>query len=275
MENVNMRNRCRRKSSSLIDLSKESIFDSTMMSLPNSSLNESLNATDQYEKIQALTIRLEQCSLQLKSAHQEIENLLSENYRLKQDLNKSLTTIEHYKKLDMSNQPSGTPLLIKNKRKNKRNSVSTPLKCHIEVSTKNPEENPNAPNSETCNPYITSNLKLKGTKRKLCVISNKHYSGSLQCVEEGFSADFTVCRYLSPNSSIKQLLDGLKNKLLDYTFNDYCIVLLGLDNIYQIISNNIKIDLKKFPHSYIDSNKAIECSDITNDNFTSNNLFRI
>lgn len=81
------------KTSSLNNISniheEASIFDSTMMSLPDSYHNNSQTFHDLNERIKILTN-------DLLSANQEIENLNSENFRLKADLQNSLKIIKQY-----------------------------------------------------------------------------------------------------------------------------------------------------------------------------------
>lgn len=73
------------RTSSLNDITKDSsvLFDTTMISLPNTSLNSSQTVIDLNDKIKLL-------SDDLLIAHQEIENLISENFQLKSDLQKYL-----------------------------------------------------------------------------------------------------------------------------------------------------------------------------------------
>lgn len=112
-QNITYRTCKPQKASSLNDISvsNSSIFDTTMMSLPNTSLNESHIIQELNEKVNSLTI-------QLASAHQEIENLNTENFRLKTDLNKSLKVAETLKKISLES-PCVTPISGSNKKRNK------------------------------------------------------------------------------------------------------------------------------------------------------------
>lgn len=65
------------------------------MSLPNTSLNTSQTIVDLQEKVKEL-------SYDLQSAHQEIENLNNENFRLKSDLQNHIKTIETLKKISLT-----------------------------------------------------------------------------------------------------------------------------------------------------------------------------
>ncbi|KAH9632970.1 hypothetical protein HF086_003012 [Spodoptera exigua] len=83
--NITYRNHRLFKTSSLCDLTADNsaLFDTTVASLPNTSLNTSQTVVDLQERVKKL-------SEELDSAHVEIENLNSENFRLKTDIQKYL-----------------------------------------------------------------------------------------------------------------------------------------------------------------------------------------
>lgn len=110
------------------------LFDATMQSLPNTSLNES-------HTILSETIKKLQC--ELESAHKEIENLNIENIRLKTDLGESYRVIELYKKVQLFDKktPTKSP---KSQRKKKgatnKSSPSVPcLSNFIDIAVKSPK----------------------------------------------------------------------------------------------------------------------------------------
>lgn len=89
-ETNNVTHRQKQRSNSLHDISSynSSLLDTTMLSIPNSSLlNDSQCISELNEKINTL-------GKNLSNAHQEIENLNTENIRLKLDLGKALSRIE-------------------------------------------------------------------------------------------------------------------------------------------------------------------------------------
>ncbi|CAH2108832.1 unnamed protein product [Euphydryas editha] len=250
MENVTMRNR-RPRSSSLIDLSKESIFDTTMMSLPNSSLNESLNPTELYERIKILTAQLDKCNLELQSAHQEIENLLSDNFKLKNDLAKSRATIENYKKISTSNFFTGTPTSGRKKKKSNQNNHSTPSK---RLSIVQPEFNQKSyPSTAT----ITTPIIIKPKQRnKVYVLNSRKTKHSLPLIEGAFSDYADFCHFVTPNCSSRELLIDIDKKLKDFTTNDYCILFIGEndikeDNNYINLIKSIRQSLQSVTHTNI------------------------
>jgi hypothetical protein len=236
MENITQRVHRHRplKSSSLTDLCEETLFETTMMSLPNSTLNESLDTAELHKKIKTLTEQLDNTNQELNSAHLEIENLNSENFRLKMDLNKSLTTIENYKRVSITDQIIETPLSGRKKRKNKQNnSISSTSKSLTALQSERIQDRcePTISNSRDSSHILsvkkTSETEKSDTKRKLCILSNRHYSGTLDCIKDTFSNEFEYCRCLLPNSRINQLFMNLKNRLLEFTMNDYCLIILG------------------------------------------------
>lgn len=121
MESENVTFRKLHKSSSLGNLyhNNSALLDATMMSVPNTSLNDSdtfMNLNDTIKKLTA----------ELHSAHLEIENLNSENFRLKMDLGNCQKTIDAYKKVTLSNRKITTPGRFRNSSQN--NSFSTPAR---------------------------------------------------------------------------------------------------------------------------------------------------
>lgn len=73
---------------------------------------------------------------------------------------------------------------------------------------------------------IDSEIDLS-ERPKLCVLTNSSSWGTLAAVDATFSNQFDYIRYLSPNSSIKYLLQNIDKKLHGYIMRDYCIVMLG------------------------------------------------
>lgn len=125
-----------RRTSSLTDLSfmtnsnEKTILDTTMMSIPDS-------LHDNSDVISQLTDQNKTLTMQLLSAHQEIENLNSENFRLKTDLQNVTKTLNTYKKI-----------------------CSTPEKKSIAPVRKNQSMQKNSPsclnNNELCEPHRKS-----------------------------------------------------------------------------------------------------------------------
>lgn len=138
-----------RRSSSLVNLSKDdsSLFETTMRSLPNSSLDESQTIIDLNDKIRALRE-------DLTTAHTEIENLNSENNQLKTDLEKYLHTIKTLK------QVTESPLTGRKKRQKSRSSTpkaTTPVKTNSPEKSVVPEPSSSAITQSSLLPTSTDN----------------------------------------------------------------------------------------------------------------------
>ncbi|CAG5000032.1 unnamed protein product [Parnassius apollo] len=86
----------------MTNIEESRLFDTTIMRLPDTLHNNSQTLQDLNEKIKSLTNdRL--------SANQEIENVNSEYFRLKVDLDKSLKIIDSYKRINAFDRKSMTP----------------------------------------------------------------------------------------------------------------------------------------------------------------------
>lgn len=113
-DNVTFRFRPRKRANSLGSLTDSSILESTRLSLPDAVLDESeLNCTSK--------IKIHDLENQLTAANNEIENLLLENIRIKNELEKCMKLNEMYKKIeygDVQNSP-----LLGRKRKRQRDSI--------------------------------------------------------------------------------------------------------------------------------------------------------
>lgn len=120
METDNVTFRChqRRRVSSLGELSESSLFESTRISLPHTNRDDSNYALNQ---------RIHDLEKQLLAANNEIDNLVLETVRMKQELEKTLKIVDMYKKVDPSNTHN-TPLLG---RKRKRQRISIGLEESI------------------------------------------------------------------------------------------------------------------------------------------------
>lgn len=120
-QNITYRSRYRnlRRSSSLVNISNEdsSLFNDTIRSLPNSSLDESQTIIDLHDKIKILQSDLD-------VAHAEVDNLNSRNNSLQTELDKCRRTIDAFKLLS-SDRGSKTPLTGRKKRNNSRHNSSS------------------------------------------------------------------------------------------------------------------------------------------------------
>ncbi|CAG5013494.1 unnamed protein product, partial [Parnassius apollo] len=124
-DNITYRIQYRRNSLTDVDSDNSALFDRTISSLPNTTLNPSQTILELNEKITKL-------SDDLQIAHHEIENLNSENFRLKSDLQKYLKIVETYKSLNLTENKKLTPRSGR-KCKQTRNIDVTPVTKSIQV----------------------------------------------------------------------------------------------------------------------------------------------
>ncbi|CAG5050890.1 unnamed protein product [Parnassius apollo] len=123
-ENITYRTQYRRNSLTDVDSDNSALFDTTISSLPNTTLNPGQTILELNENITKL-------SDNLQIAHHEIENLNSENFRLKSDLQKYLKIVETYKSLNLTENKRFTPRSGR-KCKQTRNTAVTPVTKSIQ-----------------------------------------------------------------------------------------------------------------------------------------------
>lgn len=141
MDNITQRKRTPNlyQSRSFNDLSTSHIFDSTMTSLPSTSLDGNRPCCE------VLQEQINQLTSELRSANNEIDLLNEENINLKNELTKCQKSINLYKKLDFienspksSNRKNRRNKIYDSNRQGARSQFTTPEKCNqqdIEVVT--------------------------------------------------------------------------------------------------------------------------------------------
>lgn len=242
----------------LSSTSEKSLLDATMMSLPDSSLH------DHTDVINNLSERVKTLTVELQSAHQEIENLNSENFRLKTDLQNMLKTVNTYKKVCSTPERRSpkTPVSVRkiktvsnNELRTQNNNIKTsslqsPRDCVQRLTTMHNKETQtvcyshtqtvNKPNKESRSllnkkssySELADNKEAKRKqKKKLCILSSSKSKWSLSLTEDVFSDYFNFCNYVYQNGTIKEVLGNIKSKLKDFTLNDYCIIFIGENDI--------------------------------------------
>lgn len=256
MDNVTYRRPVR--TNSLNDLTimtsesnERTLLDTTMMSIPDSLHDNSNVINDLNEQVKLLTT-------QLQSAHQEIENLNSENFRLKCDLNNMIEKNETLKKVCSTPVRKNTTPKSSTKSKQPQNKEIKFNSPNITDIKKDIETQVNLCNctqkSQKSNSENTSKTKLIHPKNKLCIFSCNRSKGLLPIIEETFSSHFDYCHYLLPNNTITEAMADLENKLKDFTLSDYCIFVIGENDIksednYVNTIQMIKERLQKVTHT--------------------------
>ncbi|KAH9643299.1 hypothetical protein HF086_012969 [Spodoptera exigua] len=290
--NITHRKPCR--SSSLTDLTimtnEKAIFDCTMMSIPDSFHDNSAALSDLSEQNKILT-------MQLLSAHQEIENLNTENFRLKTDLQEMIKKINMYKTI--CSTPIKKNIAPFHKSSTSYHKTKT---CYVTFNDMSNESFRDSPNTTTavvsketqtdeiCNLHphklckrsfnddnkdlkvgITNNnnnkqLQKPKLKNKICVLNSKRIRGSLLALEDVFSDYFDYCHYLIPNSTTEDIMSNLTQKLENFNLNDYCLLFISERDIkekndYEKVIQNIRESLQ------YTENKSY-CEDLTEGKFS-------
>lgn len=85
-------------------------------------------------------------------------------------------------------------------------------------------------------------IKPKNTKRKLCIVSANKSNKILSIAKNTFQ-NCEFCHYVSPNCGTEQLINNLEKKLIEYTMNDFCIILIGEKDFHKT-ANYVDIIIK-------------------------------
>jgi regulator of replication initiation timing len=241
------------------------LFDTTMMSMPDSLHDNSNAISDLNEQVKLLTT-------QLQSAHQEIEHLISENFQLKCDLNDMAKKNETFKKICSTPVRKGTTPKSMSKNKQHPNKDIMTLNNQYHEIKKDKEAQVNLCCTHTSN-YLNpeppsfrhssvntqtakngSKTKFNRPKNKLCVFSCNRFKGALPIIEDTFSSYFEYCHFSFPNSTITGAMSNMENKLKNFTLSDYCIFVIGENDIksednYVNTIEKIKERLQKVTHT--------------------------
>ncbi|KAF9406959.1 hypothetical protein HW555_012856, partial [Spodoptera exigua] len=256
--NITYRNYRLFKTSSLCDLTADNsaLFDTTMASLPNTSLNTSQTVVDLQERVKKL-------SEELDSAHVEIENLNSENFRLKTDIQKYLKTIDTYKELASNiDRKNNTPLSGRKRKTHQgyKISLTKPLIEDLNIKQTYSDKTQDLPVStyhdkspRASTQWLSNGSVVPKQKNKLAIISSGCTKGTLPLIEKVFSDSFEYCHYLLPNVFTEEALSTIEHKLKAFSINDYCLIFIGENDLknddYMEILDNLRKYLKKNTHT--------------------------
>lgn len=215
-------------------------LEGTTSSLPDIS-------DDYIEEKNKLQEQNEELSLQLKSAHAEIETLLLENKGLKQQLSELTKNNDLLKKITHSpvKPKVATPKHKQNlQTKNKQTQTFSCTKSlqNTCVSERDKEvsfiKNLVEPTQMTValdnikqSTHTVQNIKHI-IKRKLCIISTNNYNKILSIAENTISKNSELCHYITPNCGATPLLNGLHEKTRGFTKNDFCIIMIGEEDFF-------------------------------------------
>lgn len=210
----------------------------------------------------------------LHSADVEIQNLIGENYTLKNRIKQLEQTVNNLKKI-CSSSSTQNKTTSTNKRSRKSLTKKKLNFCsekeenqsfqdlNVSPTTSTVEINKEMTQISEKNTYReTENLssqkqnpKKIESPGKLCIISSNSKNKILQSAENNLEHT-EICHYLTPGAGVHKLLKGIERKLQDFTLKDYCIIFLGdydfnkTEN-YQDIVNYIRDCLQKLQHTNI------------------------
>ncbi|CAH0585531.1 unnamed protein product [Chrysodeixis includens] len=220
LENITFRKSKTKNMSEIHNISSDgSELDGSTNSLPNLSDEENITI------IQNLQKQIEQLTTKLNSAQETIKNLSTENNELKSNLR------ELSSKLTPKQVPKKNSCKKKEKCLNSRNNTQNIEIVPTDTLAQKTQENPNITNTKTV---------TKGTpaKKKICIISSNKSNKVLSIAQEAFQ-DADICHYIYPECGVLQLISNLDTKLVNFSKNDYCVILIG-ENDFVKTNNYLK-----------------------------------
>lgn len=202
----------------------ENTLDVTTSSLPD--------VSDQYVNQQIIQLKeeIENLKINLNSAHDEIESLSLENNELKRTNTELMKINELYKRI--SSSPAKPNSSIKKKKQNVKHNANKTTQTEI-INDNKCKQVRNIPDDENnksgvINDNVKESAQNEVRKSQICVLSTDKKTNVLTIADKYLTCDrFKVCQYLKPHVGTVNLLDGIKNKLKEYTLKDYCIILIG------------------------------------------------
>lgn len=213
--------------------SESSLFNATAMSMPDTSLYND-------EVIEKLREEINNLKINLQSAHQEIENLLSHNMQLKTELDKSNKIIELYKKVNSGEVKCSTPKAYRKIQKRTRLSslASTPVKItheahndhsmqHIDIDPGSSQDVFTSQNNTIAKLAPPAKPSPPLAKHNLCVLSSEISNRIYTMCEKTHLKNYNMCHYRTPKCGIEYLLKNIDKKVQNFTRADYCIIFIG------------------------------------------------
>lgn len=179
--------------------------------------------------------KIEELSLQLESAHMEIENLILEKGSLENKIALQDRKIDHLLQI-CSNVPAEVSTTKKKKKKGKKinkSQVHTSLDLDNnscgELNGLNDSVNlNNDTNANSMHEHNPQNAEgYFNSKKKLCVMSTIGGHRLIPIIDALFYSNFDYCHNVTLGGGIKQLFYNFETKLKNYTMNDFCIVFIG------------------------------------------------
>lgn len=232
----NVTQRQKQRSNSLHDLTSydSTLLDSTMLSIPNSSLlNESQCIIELNEKITTL-------SNDLKNANLEIENLNTENFRLKSDLGQALKRIEALENL-ITKKEDANALNIKHdfqvtaeaEKQEAALTHSEQIKNVINNTILLDHEPANKLNSKllSANNDVVRSINADDVK-KFIIIADQQGRNIRKLLQELVGPNYSVNCFWKPGARMQEVLGTCKTAISELTENDFVIILGGINDCH-------------------------------------------
>lgn len=227
-------------------------------SLPGNSteLNRScpeLLTLKSYTELERMEKEIKDLRLKLQIAENEIDNLVAENFALKNHNKDKDSKIEQLLSFCKS-----TPTRPNKPKKimSLNNSKLEPLE--LTNSTVEIEQQKQLGQTEYAKQPQTKidTIKSKDPNlNKLCILSTNNRHSIIGLLDEyNVGKNFRYCHFITPNGGIKELVNSIEIKLINYTLNDFCIILIGESdfsstNDYMQLVQTIKTAALKVQHT--------------------------
>lgn len=234
-ENNNITFRKNKRTISLNETITESL-DTTMFSLANTSLGGANTCCEELQgQIKALTSKL-------LSAHTDIDDMRSEIKELKDELKKCSEFITNLKSSAVTEKHTKASSSKKKGESNNKNQKKEIRDMKENIANENIPQRSPVMNEEAIYSYrknikVTPKPITNKQNNKICIISSNNCNSILYTAREKLP-DFEICHYIKPHCGVRQLLEQLKQKLINYTMKDFCIVLIGEDD-FNTTGNNV------------------------------------
>lgn len=235
-----------RRTKHLINISTDNSFQSLNIdsddddddfedTLPTNT-TESYQRTDQFSEIEQLKTKIKDLEIQLLESKQKNDILLEENQALKNSSVKKKKDLKQ-KKVQSSSEFPCIPNSPKTQQQNSTSAIIT-----IESSNLNSKEDIQKSKTEIHKEkhYETQNIDNNPKRRKICLISSNTKNNVLQSTESRLP-QVQICHYLTPGGGVTQLLDGIENKLKDFTYEDHCVIFIGEHDFLEAVRYDMLI----------------------------------
>lgn len=209
------------------DVATSITLNDTMDSVPEMSDDDS-------EEVKKLRDQILSITLELQTAKSKIEILTQENNELKQ-LNETLTKVNcgnDNLSTSYTNTPKTKRATDKKTMKNKKKTIDAKTHSETHLDNHKVTEIQDTQRESTYNNY-------QARAPKICILSTDNTNNLLDIADNTLKWS-KRCHYITPHSSTQQLLRGIKEKLSDFSQEDYCLILIGEED-FKVTKNYVDI----------------------------------